>query len=141
MAYKDLPPLRHKELSCLLKFYKLKHSMQKLDLFSRVTLAKTTKSMYVCFASQFRNFCIKISDMTSFLMTHEYISVEQHVPSSSPETLALFIGFKKGAKHNQLKNDAGEPILGSDLNPILMDGGWNNPRIVNHFLACMTMLH
>ena len=104
-------------------------------------LQNTTKKDYEKHFRGFTSFCSKIGDYESILVTYEH-SPDEFCPSMKPESIALYLRFKRWKNGTILKSFTTEEVVNDIFGePVLCDGGWNDPGNANQFLSAITTAH
>ena len=77
---------------------------------------------------------------TSMLMLEEH-PPDKFCPAMNPTTIALFIIFKRSKKGEPLLDQHGNPVKDVFGEEIKCQGGWNNPKNAEQYLAAIGCIH
>lgn len=81
-----------------------------------------------------------LGDYHSLILLQEDAPM-QFCPAMSSKLIANFIRFKKGKPGDALLDGSGVPVLDRMGNPVLCQGGWNDPENVRQMLSAVGALH
>ena len=125
-------------ISDMLKKYGSRLSTEKASLHGARDFAalKPYKSQF----SALRKFFAIIGDYRSLSVIWDYPS-EPFCPSMDPKSIALFIYWKRGKAGDILTDWDEHQVLDAHKRPILIEGGWNDPKALDRLSAAITLAH
>ena len=87
-----------------------------------------------------RYFCSLVGDYESLLILSPN-APSPFCPSMDPETIVSFIKFKRSAEGAELLDKDGNAVKDVLGNPVLCQGGWDDPRNVEQLMSAVGLLH
>ncbi|KAI9324302.1 hypothetical protein DFJ73DRAFT_966423 [Zopfochytrium polystomum] len=124
-----------------LKRLQLEPGAKKVPFHGQKDVSLNTLRNYRKHMKGFQHFCALIGDHESLLML--LASPPTPIcPSMQPETIASFITYKRSPPNTPLLDPAGTAIV--DVvhgQPIMCQGGWNDPMSANSFVSVISGIH
>jgi hypothetical protein len=124
----------------VLKSMKLTFSNRSIGHTGDAVLSSLSKQAYVKHYRGLRLFFCMLGDYESLLMLQEN-APEKFCPSMNADNIALFIKWKRTAKSEYLTESSGNIINDVLGQPVLCDGGWNDPKNVKQFMSAVRVIH
>ena len=103
-------------------------------------LSKNSKSQYEKHFRGLKYFCSLVGDYESLLILSDN-APSPFCPSMNPETIVSFIQFKSSKEGAELLDQDGNVVNDVFGNPILCQGGWDDPKNVEQLMSAVGLLH